>query len=179
VLLGGDGGADPVAGTGTTPGGGTSAARTTTGSTSDSPAPTGTPGAAGLPAGDNPLPGTLTGTWRGVIVTQGGQRADVSVTLRAGRKGEVVGDMTSTVQVPLTGIAPVVCSGRLRLVGSDSTGVTLEDVPGSAPTTPTAFGMPLCVSGDKIVLRTRGDDTVDYQGLGDSSGRPTGNLRRA
>ncbi|WP_436775217.1 serine/threonine-protein kinase [Yinghuangia sp. YIM S09857] len=126
------------------------------------PAPSGT-----FPPG--PLPAAYAGTWKGGITIPNLPLLvqEVTIVLKPGDSGAVVGTMTTTV----TGIA---CKGDSRLVGVQPNAILLEDVPGSGG----SQNPGVCTDGGRFTLQMQPDGSVVFTALADSTGHPTGTLTK-
>ncbi|MEU8138144.1 serine/threonine-protein kinase [Streptodolium elevatio] len=117
------------------------------------------------------LPEAYVGTWKGGIAIPGLEvslvEQHVTIVLKQGASGTVVGTMLSTV-------AGIECRGETRLVGVEPTAILVEDVPGSGGRQNDA-----CTDGGQSTLQLRSDGTLFFTALDDATGHPTGTLTKS
>ncbi|MBU7598309.1 protein kinase [Streptomyces sp. P38-E01] len=127
-------------------------------------------GKGGAEKDDDPaaLPVKWVGTWRGVINSRGGNRIDLTTTIRAGNREERLVRTTHELQgVQCKGVARVdrISEGKLELT---------EFSEGDSPE---VLGMKVCAEGSsRVDLLLGKDGTLTYRSHDDRSGRPTGEL---
>lgn len=116
-----------------------------------------------------PLPASYVGTWKGGITIPNLPLIEqqVTIVLKPGESGTVVGAMTTTV-------AGIECRGESRLVGVEPGAVLVEDVPGSGGSQNAA-----CTDGGQFTLQQQSDGTLFFTALADSTGHPTGTLTKS
>ncbi|MDI2129031.1 serine/threonine protein kinase [Yinghuangia seranimata] len=120
------------------------------------------------PTGEGTLPGAFVGTWTGTITTQDGLLPQqLTLTLHAGRTGDVVG----STKVTVVGLD---CTGDEKLVAVSPTVVTVADVPNSGGT-----GNPLCTSGGEATIRLQPDGRLLYSTVAAGTGNPSGTLAKS
>jgi hypothetical protein len=121
------------------------------------------------------MPADYIGKWTGTSTSGQGLTASVTVDLKKGDVGDVVGKSSTTTSALGS---DVTCSGDVKLISATPDGVLVQDIPGSGEA-PTILGLPACSAGGQIRLKLQTDGTLEYQVKAAGTGDPKGMLTKS
>ncbi len=123
------------------------------------------------------IPDAYVGTWSGTIRSGTGLTTSTFTVVLHQPDGK--GVVASTSSQVNGGLVTGTCTSDSTLVSVGGDGLLLQDVPDGKPQ-PTVNGLPLCATGGQITLRldAPGGDTLTCRIIAESTGNPSGTLRR-
>lgn len=116
------------------------------------------------------VPDDFVGTWRGNVSSQGGNRIQLTVTVKAGAKGERLVNTLHRVDASDT----VQCKGVGQVDRITKSTLAMTEHADGKP--PEVLGVPMCSAGPSKSELTLDDGTLTYESQDDASGRPKGEL---
>ncbi|MCB5180515.1 serine/threonine protein kinase, partial [Streptomyces sp. SMC 277] len=129
------------------------------------------PSASGPGPARDTVPEALIGTWKGSVTTNLGVPSTFEITIKAGRKGEVVGRDKSVIDLLGTTYD---CSGQWKLASATDRSVVLDTAGGPNP------HPGICAGGsanERFTLNEGG--TLHYKSGDRAAGNPEGDLTRS
>ncbi|MBW5482612.1 hypothetical protein GPJ59_12115, partial [Streptomyces bambusae] len=141
------------------------------GSDAATPRPTPSGSSTGQPPSRDSVPKELVGTWKGSVTSNLGLPSTFEITIREGRKGEVVGRDKSVLNLFGTEYD---CSGDWKLASATDRSLVLDTVGGTNP------HPGICSNGsadERFTLNEGG--TLHYRSGDRAAGNPEGDLTRS
>jgi hypothetical protein len=125
------------------------------------------------------IPEDYVGTWSGSITTESGWTTSTFTVVL--HQPDAQGLVASTSSHAGGALVDGNCTSNSKLVSASGDGLLLQDVPDGKPQPTLAGGIQVCASGGQIKLRlvNVGGDTMTCEIIAETTGNPTGTLRRA